>query len=203
MKILLYSEDLMLLYNWKQKITYCETEILEDINTLYRYKNLLLILDYTYCYKNLLKIISNARLHNIKILLLDRIPTFEKGKSILSFGINGYGNTQMNTIYLNSAIETIKNKMIWIYPEFTTSLIQSLHKENTISNEIRKVLTSRELQIALLMKNGFSNSDIAEHLDISINTVKSHIKNIYEKLQVKNRLSLSLLLNDNNLQTPP
>ena len=203
MKVMLYSEDLMLLYNWKQKITCCSTEILEDISKLYHYKNILLVLDYTYCYKNLLKVLSSARIHNINILLLDRTPTFEKGKNILSLGIQGYGNVQMNTIYLNSAIETIKNKMIWIYPEFTTSLIQSFQKEKTIPDEITQVLTARELEIALLIKDGFSNSDISEHFSISINTVKSHTKNIYEKLHVKNRLSLSLLFSGDKKQTPP
>ena len=203
MNVMLYSEDLMLLYNWKQKITCCTTEILEDITKLYYYKNILLIIDYSYCYKNLLKVISTARIYNIKILLLDRTPTFEKGKSILSFGVHGYGNVQMNTIYLNSAIETIKNKMIWIYPEFTTLLIQGFSKEKTIPDEITQILTSRELDIALLIKDGFSNSDISEHFNISINTVKSHTKNIYEKLHVKNRLSLSLLFNRDKKQTPP
>jgi DNA-binding NarL/FixJ family response regulator len=94
----------------------------------------------------------------------------------------------MSTTFLNSAIETIKNQMIWIYPEFTTMLIQGFSKEKNIPNNILELLTSRELDITLLIKDGLSNSDISTHLHISINTVKSHIKNIYEKLSVKNRL---------------
>jgi DNA-binding CsgD family transcriptional regulator len=48
-------------------------------------------------------------------------------------------------------------------------------------------LTSREYEILELVKNGLSNEEIAEKLYISIHTVKSHMENIFKKLQVKNR----------------
>lgn len=193
MKVLLYSEDFTLARSWEEKITFCESTILENIDTMNLYKNLIIVLDYSCCYKNLSKITIVAKQNNIKILLLDNIPTFEKGKNVLNFGVKGYGNILMSGIYLNSAIETIKDNMIWIYPEFTSSLIQGFAKEQNTPDVIAQMLTSRELDTALFMKDGLSNAEISERLGISINTVKSHIKNIYEKLKVKNRLSLSLL----------
>ncbi|MCD4757793.1 MAG: response regulator transcription factor [Arcobacteraceae bacterium] len=193
MNVKLYSEDLSLLQQWQKKITIYASEILEDIENLYLYNNMIVILDYSCCHKNLFHIMNLSESQNIKILLLDNTPTFEKGKKVLGLGVHGYGNILMNELFLNSAIETIKNNMIWIYPEFTTSLIQGFSKEQTAPNEIAQLLTSRELDITLLIKDGLSNNEISQHLDISINTVKSHIKNIYEKLNVKNRLSLSLL----------
>jgi len=48
-------------------------------------------------------------------------------------------------------------------------------------------LTARELKIASLLLNGLNNKKIASNLNISINTVKFHIGNIYRKLGVKNR----------------
>lgn len=48
-------------------------------------------------------------------------------------------------------------------------------------------LTSREYEILELVKNGLSNEEIAEKLYISIHTVKSHMENIFTKLQVKSR----------------
>ena len=129
---------------------------------------------------------------------MDGIESFEKGKNVLTLGVQGYGNILLSSTYLNSAIETIHNNMIWIYPEFTTSLIQGFSKKQNTPDEISKLLTSRELDITLLIKDGLSNNEISEHLDISINTVKSHVKNIYEKLNVKNRLSLSLIFGKQN-----
>jgi len=48
-------------------------------------------------------------------------------------------------------------------------------------------LTSRELEILEILAMGYSNRKIANKLEISDNTVKFHLKNIYEKTQVDNR----------------
>ncbi len=48
-------------------------------------------------------------------------------------------------------------------------------------------LTVRELEILRLVAGGLSNSEIADELTVSENTVKSHVKNILGKLHMKNR----------------
>jgi DNA-binding CsgD family transcriptional regulator len=52
------------------------------------------------------------------------------------------------------------------------------------------ILTSREIEIAHLVRKGYTNQEIAEQLFNSINTVKRHIQNIFSKLEVKNRTGL-------------
>ncbi|PTE08149.1 LuxR C-terminal-related transcriptional regulator [Mesorhizobium helmanticense] len=49
------------------------------------------------------------------------------------------------------------------------------------------LLTPREYDVLELMRQGLSNREIGTRLHINLNTVKSHAKNIFEKLQVKNR----------------
>lgn len=48
-------------------------------------------------------------------------------------------------------------------------------------------LTERELEVLQLVARGVSNPDIAGALYVTVNTVKTHIRNILEKLQVENR----------------
>jgi LuxR family maltose regulon positive regulatory protein len=48
-------------------------------------------------------------------------------------------------------------------------------------------LKAREIEVLNLIKEGASNSEIAEELFISINTVKTHILNVYSKLDVHSR----------------
>ena len=48
-------------------------------------------------------------------------------------------------------------------------------------------LTSRELEILEILSQGYSNRKISGKLETSDNTVKFHLKNIYEKIQVDNR----------------
>jgi DNA-binding NarL/FixJ family response regulator len=48
-------------------------------------------------------------------------------------------------------------------------------------------LTARELQVMALMRQGLSNKQIAERLDISVNTVKKHLAHAFEKRGLHNR----------------
>jgi two-component system nitrate/nitrite response regulator NarP len=48
-------------------------------------------------------------------------------------------------------------------------------------------LTGRELQLLAALSEGATNGQIARRLGISLNTVKFHLKNLYEKLRVQNR----------------
>jgi ATP/maltotriose-dependent transcriptional regulator MalT len=58
-----------------------------------------------------------------------------------------------------------------------------------LKEKLRKLgLTEREIDVLKLISEGFNNDEIAEKMFISKNTVKSHIKNIYVKLDVKNRI---------------
>lgn len=57
---------------------------------------------------------------------------------------------------------------------------------NLGSNDIN--LTRRERQILLLINDGATNADIAEELEVSEHTIKSHLYNVYKKINVRNRL---------------
>lgn len=54
-------------------------------------------------------------------------------------------------------------------------------------------LTRGEVKMLGFVAAGFSNKDLAERLSVSVNTVKWHLRNIFEKLQVKNRVQATLL----------
>jgi DNA-binding CsgD family transcriptional regulator len=48
-------------------------------------------------------------------------------------------------------------------------------------------ISSREYEVLELMAQGYSNQEIAEKLFVSLNTIKTHITNIFLKLEVKRR----------------
>ena len=52
---------------------------------------------------------------------------------------------------------------------------------------IREPLSERELEVLALLAAGRSNRQIASELFVALSTVKTHIKNIYGKLDVRNR----------------
>jgi len=53
-------------------------------------------------------------------------------------------------------------------------------------------LTERELQVLRLVAKGLNNRDAAKELFISENTVKNHVRNILEKLQLHSRVEMVL-----------
>ena len=55
-----------------------------------------------------------------------------------------------------------------------------------------KNLTKRELEILDLLSKGFSNRKIGENLCISTHTVKASLESIYEKLDIHNRVQVSI-----------
>jgi len=61
--------------------------------------------------------------------------------------------------------------------------------------DIKSKLTKRELEIAILAKEGLSDQEVTVRLDISLHTVKNHFKSIYRKLNVQTRPKLVALLN--------
>ena len=110
-------------------------------------------------------------------------------------GAKGYGNALMREHFLISAIETLKDGMVWLYPEFTTMLIEEIPtSDNNTENPILDTLTQREKEVALLLKDGKQYKNIAQELDITPRTVKAHAQSIYSKLNIKDKLGLALLL---------
>lgn len=55
------------------------------------------------------------------------------------------------------------------------------------SDAITEALTEREIEVLRLVAQGESNHEIADHLVISVNTVKVHLRNILDKLSLENR----------------
>jgi DNA-binding NarL/FixJ family response regulator len=75
---------------------------------------------------------------------------------------------------------------------------QALKAFNSKNSE-QPLLTKREREILGLITEGLTNTQIAEKLFISIDTVDSHRKNLYSKLNVKNTVMLMRYAIDNNL----
>src|SRR3546814_20361486 len=54
--------------------------------------------------------------------------------------------------------------------------------------ELIASLSEKERRLLRFLANGLSNKDLSDRLSVSTNTVKWHLRNIFEKLQIKNRV---------------
>lgn len=76
-----------------------------------------------------------------------------------------------------------------------TLLVQEIHP-TTQDQGLIETLSPRELEVLSLVNQGYPNKSIAESLSISLSTVKRHLQNLYQKLQVNSRTEAIAILND-------
>jgi len=194
MEIVLHSDDINLLSYWESVFS-PKVIIIDEFDKLLEIKNSLIILNFSLIETALEKRISVLKNNNNALLILHRVPDISIGKKLLSLGVNGYGNALMKSHFLLSAVDAIKEDLIWLHPEFTSALIAeipSTKKKNIDS--IISPLSQREKDVVILLKDGETYKEIATELEITPRTVKAHAHSIYTKLQVKDRLALALLL---------
>jgi len=104
----------------------------------------------------------------------------------LAWGATGYllKNTRPEKIV--EAIRDVVGGGGNLTTSVTRALIEVL-QANRGNRQLLEKLTAREREILLLLKDGYSRKEIAKKLFLSEDTVRSHIRNIYEKFEVHNR----------------
>jgi LuxR family maltose regulon positive regulatory protein len=90
---------------------------------------------------------------------------------------------------LKGLLQHLRSKAHTPYLEKMWQQVQGDTKQNTPkSATLGEILSIKEYEVAQLLVSGLSNQEIADQMFISLNTVKTHIRNIFKKLDVKNRL---------------
>jgi DNA-binding NarL/FixJ family response regulator len=105
-------------------------------------------------------------------------------------------------IYIKSARKVLRNEL-WV-PKSKSAPADALSKE-TRSEPPRPAdtLTRREKSIIACLVQGWRNREIAQNLKISEQTVKNHLRAIYDKVGVSDRLELALYAIHQKLELPP
>lgn len=112
----------------------------------------------------------------------------EKIFKALAAGASGYILKSSAGTELVDAINGILNGGAPMSPAIARRVVNSF-RQTTEKKQVSTVsLTPRENEILDLLAQGFRNKDIADKLFVSVNTIRTHIYNIYEKLHVQNRI---------------
>ncbi len=129
-----------------------------------------------------------------QLLLLGNIPAHEEIVNLINAGARGYFDLNDSSTQLPEAVHAVQKGEIWLPRDKMSSIMDRIIsvvgrdlKEKTLDQ-----LTPTEFQVLRLIGQGKSNDEIAELMFISKNTVRSHIKSIYAKLDTHSRLQLAL-----------
>jgi DNA-binding NarL/FixJ family response regulator len=107
-------------------------------------------------------------------------------------GANGYLLKDVPGEEIAEGIRAVMGGQSLISPSMAGALLTEFAELSKRSAEAVRVpvprLTERELEVLRLVARGMANKDIATQLFISENTVKNHVRNILEKLQLHSRM---------------
>lgn len=124
---------------------------------------------------------------DIKVIML---TVFEDNQHIfdaICFGANGYLLKHSSPTQLFNAIEDVMHGGAPMTPSIASRVLVLLSGRRAVVPENEYHLTPREREILESLVEGNSYKMIAAELMISVETVKSHIKKVYEKLQVNSQ----------------
>lgn len=127
----------------------------------------------------------------IKVLMLTSFADKDHVLPAIDAGASGY---QLKDIEPDDLVHTIRQIMRgenMLHPEATTQLEEGLREEEQ-KLHVLNPLTPREQDVLAELTKGKSNREIAASLFVTEKTVKTHISNIFAKLQVQDRTQAAL-----------
>jgi len=147
--------------------------------------------------KDLEKTISGLEKTKMLTALFNVIP--EKGieEKAVVMGIRGIFYIQDTLEQFRKGIRSILNGELWMSRDIMARcLVSKKDRSNGTRGDV-SILTQRELEILSIVVGGATNEEIANKLYISPHTVKTHIYNIFKKINVPNRLQAALWVSKN------
>lgn len=128
----------------------------------------------------------------VLLLALEREPT--DVESWLKEGARGLINPQADSAQLLKAISKVYAGEFWFNRQITSRIFSGLGQAKELSDEQKRIaeLTAKERLVVKAVVDGGGKTlrETAKDLEISENTVRNHLRSIYSKLGLANRLEL-------------
>ena len=130
-----------------------------------------------------------------KVIVMDLLPVHEEIVEFVNAGVSGFIMKDATLEDLVSTIRSVAAGANILPPQMTGSLFSRIARDAVSRGRPRALeavrMTPREREVINLIAEGLSNKGIAQRLHIATHTVKSHVRNIMEKLTLHTRLQLA------------
>ena len=137
---------------------------------------------------------------DVALVVLSDTPNDEEALIAFSAAVRAYCNTHAGAEVLQKIAAVVSQGGVWIGEPLMQRLLTARQHfpvlAATEEKDWAEMLTDREQEVAKTIVAGASNKEIARQLGITERTVKAHVGAILDKLQVRDRLQLALLIRD-------
>ena len=130
-----------------------------------------------------------------KIIVMDLRPVNEEIMEFVNVGVSGFAFKDATFDELVGTIRSVATGKKVLPPRGTESLFSQIAREADGQGRAEVLedtrMTRREREVTDLIGEGLSNKEIAQRLNIATHTVKSHVRNVMEKLALHTRLQIA------------
>jgi len=127
------------------------------------------------------------QLPSTRVILLTGFEVDEAILRAVQEGADGFLFKDVTPAELCRAIALVAAGEAYLQPEVTRKLVHLMAKRRAAPRLKGSNLTPRELQILQLLARGHTNQEIADLMGITVETARSHVKSILQKLEQPNR----------------
>jgi two-component system, NarL family, nitrate/nitrite response regulator NarL len=193
----LVREGLALKLDEQPGITVCHAAATGDLEALRAASPEVLLLDVGLEGEDSLRLAERVRadLPAVRVIIMDLLPVHEDLVEYVTAGVSGFVVKDATLGDLVHTIRTVADGGTILPPEMASTLFSQIVEEAVVrgAEGVAEAtdLTPRERKVVSLIGDGLSNKAIARQLDISPHTVKSHVRNVMDKLALHSRLQIA------------
>ena len=136
-------------------------------------------------------------LPDIQVIMVTVYRDHDKIFAALKAGASGYLLKRSTPSDVRDAIRDVRSGGAPMSAEIARRVVEAFHQPAKPEHSGAEVkLSKRETEILELLCEGLANKEIADRLDISVETVRVHLKHVYEKLHVRSRTEAAMKFRD-------
>lgn len=133
---------------------------------------------------------------SVKVVMLSSHDAEQEILASFASGADGYALKESQPSQIYTAIDTVMQGDVWLSNQIAEKVLRNLYGVKVNADQRHNVevkdksmvpLSEREFEVLQLIVDGKSNQEIANHLYLSLATVKSHVKSILNKFCVEDR----------------
>ncbi|MEO5917891.1 MAG: response regulator transcription factor [Luteolibacter sp.] len=135
-------------------------------------------------------------LPEIQVIMVTVYRDHDQIFAALKAGASGYLLKRSTPEEVRQAVRDVRSGGAPMSAEIARRVVEAFHQPVKSTEAAAVKLSKRETEILELLTKGLANKEIADRLDISVETVRVHLRRVYEKLHVHSRTEAAMKFRD-------